>query len=72
MWLLIDIFQPYENTLGTVLSVHRSQEAAERANRAFQKKVKAANGSASYIPTMIRLAKNKRGPGQDVREGDIA
>lgn len=35
------------------MSKHRTVEAAQEADRKFQRRVKAANGQGSYIPTTI-------------------
>lgn len=50
------------DSIGTILSCHRSVEAAERADRALQRAVKRANGSASYLPTIVvELLRRPRG-----------
>jgi hypothetical protein len=40
-------------TLGTVLSVHKSWENAEKAHSKLQNQIKKANGNNSYLPTKI-------------------
>jgi hypothetical protein len=47
--VLYDIFNQ------KVISRHKTIEAAGKANERFQKAVKKANGSSSYIPVDIRI-----------------
>lgn len=49
MYLLVNTF-----TNDDVISRHRSLVAAVCADRKLQKQVKKANGSSSYLPTVIR------------------
>ena len=48
------MFELYDTFNGHTISRHRSIEAAIKADRKFQRAVKRANGSNSYIPTEIR------------------
>ena len=53
-YALINTFNAMPGRLGGILSFHRTEEAAEKADRACQKAVKRANGQNSYLPTIIR------------------
>lgn len=53
-YALINTFNAMPGRLGGILSFHRTEEAAERADKVFQKAVKRANGNSSYLPTTIR------------------
>ena len=53
-YALINTFNAMPGRLGSILSFHRTEEAAERADKACQKAVKRANGRNSYLPTIIR------------------
>lgn len=60
------------DSLGTVLSLHRTAEAAERADAALQRAIKRANGETSYLPTcIVRLTRRPAGRyiGNDEWEG---
>jgi hypothetical protein len=41
------------DSIGTVISQHRTLDAAEHANTILQRAVKRANGNSSYLPTRI-------------------
>jgi Cu/Ag efflux protein CusF len=51
---LINTMTRMDTYVGTVLSLHRSVEAAEKADSELQRAVKRANGQNSYLPTIIR------------------
>ena len=51
---LINTFNAMPGHLGCVQSFHRTEQAAEKADKALQKAVKRANGQSSYLPTIIR------------------
>ena len=53
-YALINTFNAMPGRLGGILSFHRTEEAAEKADRAFQKAVQRANGKNCYLPTIIR------------------
>lgn len=58
VFLLVNTFNGHKNTNGTydrvlVESVHRTYEAADRADAKLQAGVKRANGQGSYLPTLI-------------------
>jgi hypothetical protein len=40
-------------SMGTVLSVHKSWENAEKAHSKLQNQIRKANGQNSYLPTKI-------------------
>ena len=41
------------DSIGTILSRHRTVEAAERADTTLQRRIKRSNGQNSYLPTTI-------------------
>lgn len=41
------------DSIGTILSQHRTVEAAERASAVINRQTRAANGANSYLPTRI-------------------
>ena len=41
------------DSIGTIVSQHRTIDAAERADAKLQRLTKAANGANSYLPTRI-------------------
>jgi len=72
MILLINTFDRLPNSIGTVVSVHRSREAAEKANIALQSAVKRGHGRNAYLPTTIAAGcKGRWRKGDDVRESEI-
>jgi hypothetical protein len=54
------------DSIGTVISLHRTPEAALQASLKFQQRVKRANGQNSYIPTQIVRLKAQYGVGVHV------
>ena len=65
MFALVNTFNKPHESFGVVWSVHRSVEAAEKANDATQAAVKRGNGNSSYIPTTIVRLKKR------LRSGDV-
>ena len=58
MWYLVNTMNSVEiGHVGRVLSAHRSQGAAECADVRHQRAVRRANGSASYLPTIVVQAR---------------
>lgn len=54
MFALINTMQAIPgSSIGTILSQHRSVQAAENADAKLQRLTKAANGQSSYLPTRI-------------------
>lgn len=50
------------DSIGTILSTHRTVEAAERADATLQRLTKRANGQTSYLPTtIVELTRKPRG-----------
>lgn len=50
------------DSIGTVLSTHRTIEAAERADSKLQRLTRKANGSTSYLPTrVVELVRRPQG-----------
>jgi hypothetical protein len=41
------------DSIGTIVSNHRTLEAAQKSEGLFQRSVKRANGANSYVPTRI-------------------
>jgi hypothetical protein len=52
-YALVNNFNATSNTFGTIISRHNSVDAANKADDAYQRAVKRANGSNSYIPTVV-------------------
>jgi hypothetical protein len=50
-------------TLGTVLSVHKSWENAEKAHSKLQNQIRKASGNNSYLPTKIVRSEKRYGKG---------
>jgi hypothetical protein len=50
---LVNTFSALPGHVGSVQSFHRTEAAAEKADKALQKAVKRANGKSSYLPTVI-------------------
>jgi D-arabinose 5-phosphate isomerase GutQ len=74
MYILINTFNAIPgDTVGTVISIHRSREGAERADVILQHRIRANNSPNSYLPTMV--AEKAPGPAlfknSGVREEDI-
>jgi hypothetical protein len=53
MYALVNTMSKSESSLGTVVSRHRTVASAVKAERKLQDAVKLANGSTSYVPTLI-------------------
>lgn len=50
------------DSIGTIVSRHRTRDAAERADSALQRRTRAANGATSYLPTcIVRLTRRPAG-----------
>ena len=63
MYALVNTFAALPGTVGTVVSLHRSVEAADRANTRLQAQVRAANGRDAYLPTLVcRLVSGRARP----------
>jgi hypothetical protein len=69
---LINTFNAMPGHLGAVQSFHRTEEAAEKADRALQKAIKRANGQSSYLPTIIREVGAKAPRSNDLHESWLA
>jgi hypothetical protein len=54
MYALINTFHKMPNAEGSIESMHRSREAAEKANAKLQKDIKRSNGRHSYMPCIVR------------------
>ena len=64
-YYLINIMQAVPgNSLGTVLSRHRSARTAFAADKSLQRLTERANGRGSYLPTIIILSAEQIKPGQ--------
>jgi len=61
MYALVNTMESTQDTLGRVISTHRTRSAAEQANVKLQRMTRRANGASSYLPTMIIKTNLKRG-----------
>jgi hypothetical protein len=65
MYALTNTFNCSDN-FGTIISLHRTPEAARAADSRLQRRVRKYNSHNSYLPTtVIELL-----PGQNLRAGD--
>ena len=53
MILLVNTMSRTTEMLGTVISRHRTVEAAEKADRKLQASIRRNNGQSSYLPTIM-------------------
>lgn len=53
MYALINTMCATGDSAGMILSMHRTEEAAEAADAALQRAIKRRNGQSSYLPTVI-------------------
>jgi hypothetical protein len=54
MYALVNTMFAIENgIIGRVISMHRTSDAAEKANEKLQRLTKKSNGQNSYLPTAI-------------------
>lgn len=68
---VINTMDRFDTIAGTVLSVHRSIEAAEKADAMIQRDVKRYNGRSSYLPTIIREVEPSVKKGDRIHESLI-
>lgn len=59
------------DSIGTVISRHQTQEAAEQAQARHQRAVRRANGDQSYIPTRVVILTEDIRPGGHVRPRNV-
>lgn len=59
-YALVNTMNNVGREIGSAISFHASEEAAEKANAKFQKSVKRANGQSSYMPTKIVAVKSAK------------
>lgn len=73
MFALLNTFSaiPSSSTIGRCESLHRTREAAERANVRLQRQVKANNGQGSYLPTRIVEVKRTAKAGALMDRADL-
>jgi hypothetical protein len=72
MIALINTFDRRPNSIGTVVSMHRSREAAERADKELQRSIKRGHGRDAYLPTVIEpLCRGRWRKGDEVRQSEI-
>lgn len=72
MIALINTFDRRPNSIGTVVSMHRSREAAERADKELQRDIKRGHGRHSYLPTTIEtVCKARWRKGDSVHQSEI-
>lgn len=73
MKALINTFNAIGSSIGTIESLHRTEEAARKADSAIQRAVKKHNGQSSYLPTeVMELAKGRYKVGQHIHQDDLA
>jgi hypothetical protein len=60
------------DSIGTVLSLHRTTEAAERADAALQRATRTGSGRDSYVPTIIVELTERVGRGAHVSQDQVA
>jgi len=67
-YALINTLNAMPMYMGSVQSFHRTEEAAEKADKALQKAVKRANGKNCYLPTIIREVEGGAPRSNDLHE----
>lgn len=73
MYALINMMGQIQNdSIGTVISLHRSVDTAIAAENKFLRTVKRNNGENSYIPTAVVKLSQKYKKGQHVWPGHAA
>lgn len=71
MFALINTFGSSGSTIGSVLSLHRTSEAAEAANERVQRTIRKGSGTGHYLPTtVVRLTKGRWRKGQHLHKLD--
>ena len=53
IYALVNTMDSTDTVLGSIVSRHRTIDAANKADSIFQRQVKRANGANSYIPTIV-------------------
>lgn len=72
MYALINTFDKLPGSIGTILSLHRSIEAAEAADKRYQRDIKRSCGRSSYLPTTVgKLCKARWRKGEQVRPSEL-
>lgn len=72
MIALVNTMSRWENHVGSILSLHRTAEAAEKANAKIQRTIRKGSGSNSYLPTtIVQLVKGRYVPGQMLHRSDV-
>ncbi len=72
MYALVNTMDRWESHIGTIMSLHRSEEAAEAANSKHQRLVR-KNSPGSYLPTtVVPLVKGRYRRGQMLHSSDVA
>ncbi len=72
MYALINTMPAVDCYVGRVVSMHRTEKAAQLADRKLQKLTRGANGSNSYLPTMIAPLKVRRAAGDMIERCEVA
>lgn len=57
--------------IGSVLSCHRTYEAAHKQSEKLNRDTKRANGRSAFVPTTVRESRHRIRPGTMVCEGDF-
>lgn len=68
---IINTMDRFDTIAGTVLSTHRTREAAEREDASIQRDTKRCNGRNSYLPTIIAEVDPKATKGMRIHESLI-
>ena len=68
---IINTMDKFDTIAGTVLSTHRTREAAEREDASIQRLVRRHNGQNSYLPTIICEVDPKAKKGMRIHESLI-
>jgi hypothetical protein len=69
---LLNKFNKAHSAYGSIISLHKSEDAAAEAASKFHRGVRKGHGSTAYIPTSIQpLKEGQWKPGDNVWEDDI-
>lgn len=71
MYALINTMSRIDNYVGTIMSLHRSEEAAEAANAKHQRLVR-KHSRNSYLPTTVVRIAGRATRGQMLHRSDVA
>ena len=63
MYTVIDTMSATGDSIGRVMSSHRTREAAEKSEASIQRATRRGCGQSSYLPLVIRETKRRVGKG---------